>query len=84
MHIIGNKLTYIPLFNLLCHEGEDEKHLNHDFHYNVSHFWRRGDFDIYPQSREEIFDTFKEVDKCASPGANSKNSLSNFAVKICT
>jgi len=69
------------LFDLPRDKGEDEKHVNHDFHYNVGHFCGRWDVDIYPQSYEEILDTFKEVDKCALAGANGKNRLSDLGIK---
>ena len=69
------------MFDLPRHKGKDEKHVNHDFHYNVGHFWCRWDIDIYPQSCEEILDTFKKVDKCVLVGTNGKNSLKVLGVK---
>lgn len=61
-HPVENQLTYFSLFNFLCHEGKDEKHIDHDFHYNIGHFCRLWEFDICPESDKEILDTFKEVD----------------------
>jgi hypothetical protein len=54
-----NQLTYFSPFNLLGQEGKDVKHLNHDIHYNASHFFRRREFDIYLEPDEEPFDTFE-------------------------
>ena len=51
------------------------KHIDHDFYYNVSHFYRRREFDVYPKSDEEVFDTFKEVNDCASARASGLNRL---------
>jgi len=62
--------THFSLFDLPSHEGKDEEHVDHNFYYNVSHFYRRREFDICPKSNEEIFDTFKEVNNCALPSAS--------------
>lgn len=80
-HIIQHELTYFSLFNLPCYEGKDEKHLDHNFHYNIGHFCCRREFDICPKSYEEILDTFKEVDKCTLAGAGGKNRLGIWASK---
>jgi hypothetical protein len=55
----GNQLTYFLLFDLLGQDSKDVKHVNHDIHYNIGHFFRRREFDIYLESGEEPFDTFK-------------------------
>jgi hypothetical protein len=81
MTYIEDELTYFSLFNFLCYKGKNEKHLSHDFYYNVCHFCRRRELDIYPKSCEEILDTFKEVNECALAGANGKNRLCDFASK---
>ena len=69
------------MFDLPRYKGENEKNIDHDFHYNVGHFCRRWDFDIYPQSCEEILDTLKEIDKCTLAGANGKDRLCDLGVK---
>ena len=76
--IIEDKPTCFPLLDLSSYECNDEKHIDHDFNYNVSHFYRRREFDIYPKSGEEIFDTFKEVNNFALSGPNGHNRLGDL------
>ena len=70
-----NQPTYFSLFNLLSQESKHVKHLDHDVHQYFSHFFRRRESDIYPESDEEPFDTFEQVGNCELDGANSHNNL---------
>ena len=76
--IIEDEPTYFSLFDLPGHEGKDAKHVDHDFYYNVSHFYRRREDDICPKSDEEIFDMFEKVNNFALAGANGQNRLGNL------
>ena len=51
------------------------KHIDHDFHYNVGHFYGWWQFDVCPKSDKEILDTFKEINNCASASASGLNRL---------
>ena len=76
--IIEDEPTYFSLFDLPSQEGKNVKHIDHDFYYNVSHFYRRREFDVYPKSDEEVFDTFKEVNNCASASSSGQNRLGDL------
>lgn len=79
-HIIEDEPTHFPLLDLPSHEGKDEKHVDHDFYYNVSDFCRRWESDICPKSYEEIFDAFKEVNNCALAGTSGQNRLEDLGI----
>jgi hypothetical protein len=78
LSIIEDEPTYFSLFDFPSHEGKDEKHIDHDFYYDVSHFYRWREFDICPKSDEKVFDTFEDVNNCAFNSVSGQNGLGDL------
>ena len=67
------------MFNLLCHKGKDEEHLNHDLYDYIRHFLRRGELGVGLKSSEHILYPFEDVQKCVLISAYALNRLGIWA-----
>jgi len=54
------ELTRSALLDLLCRDGKNRKHLNHDFDDHVCHPCRRWHFDIRLKTPEEVLDPLED------------------------
>ena len=65
LYTARDQLTRSVLFDFLCHNRKNGKHLDHDFDYYVCHprgWWH---FDICLQSPEEVFYALEDRDEYA-------------------
>jgi hypothetical protein len=76
------QLTRSSLFNLLCCEGKDEKHLGHHLHDDVGHSLGWWEFNVCLKSFEEIFDALKKVDEYTLAGVYGLSRLADLSVKL--
>jgi hypothetical protein len=76
------QLTHFSLLELLCCEGKDEKHLNHDIYDDIRHFRGRGQFDVGLKSSEYVFNAFEYVHEHALAGLYALNCLKNLVKTV--
>lgn len=69
------------MLELLCCEGKDEEHLNHDIYNDIRHFHGRGQFDVGLKSSEYVFNAFEYVHKRDLTGLYALNCLKDLVVK---
>src|SRR5579863_7688845 len=75
IHTARNQLTRSALFDFLCRDRNNGKHLDHDFDYYVCHprgWWH---FDICLQTSEEVFHALED---CSESVLTIRDGLSRL------
>ena len=79
-----NQLTPFALFNIPRCDGKDRKHLSHDVHNDICHFFTQWDMDVGLEASEEAFHSSKYVNECVFTSGNILSRLRDLGVKIPT
>ena len=82
IHTISDQLTRSALFQLLCSDRKNTKHLNHDFDYYVCHSRSWWHFHVCLQPSEEVFYSLEDRYECVLTIGNCLSRLGEYGVMI--